>query len=374
MAIMATKTAGQNNARYVNQEVINLYKSAGIDPATGLPLKAVQECALKGGLKTLLRIVDEQDAVNRYVWHNLPANLTSQELERMLYYKGQLCCFWEPTLGEFFFMPYALDGTIDFYGRYNSVHPVPMASGTTESEKGQIAAQMAFLSTKKLKVLYDVPLEPITDVENYTVLLHDYTKQMSQTILSRQSVQEPLLDFMSETLPFMRTAMRNSTGVQGYRVNNEDEAANVAAANIATDNAALNGQRYIPIVGQIDFQELAGGDGLKAEQYLMSLQSLDNFRLSLYGLANGGLFQKNAYQNNAQTAMNGGSVGTPLTDGLLIRQHWCDVFNALTGAGVSCEISETAALMDRNMDGYVYEDGQDSAAQQPAEEAQGDVE
>lgn len=374
MAIMATKTAGQNNARYVNQDVINLYKSAGIDPATGLPLKSVQECALKSGLKTLLRIVDEQDAVNRYVWHNLPANLTSQELERMLYYKGQLCCFWEPTLKEFFFMPYALDGTIDFYGRYNSVHPVPMASGTTESEKGQIAAQMAFLSTKKLKVLYDVPLEPITDVENYTVLLHDYTKQMSQTILSRQSVQEPLLDFMSETLPYMRTAMRNSTGVQGYRVNNEDEAANVAAANIATDNAALNGQRYIPIVGQIDFQELAGGDGLKAEQYLMSLQSLDNFRLSLYGLANGGLFQKNAYQNNAQTSMNGGSVGTPLTDGLLIRQHWCDVFNALTGAGVSCEISETAALMDRNMDGYVYEDGQDSAAQQPAEEAQGDVE
>lgn len=374
MAIMATKTAGQNNARYVNQDVINLYKSAGIDPATGLPLKSVQECALKGGLKTLLRIVDEQDAVNRYVWHNLPANLTSQELERMLYYKGQLCCFWEPTLGEFFFMPYALDGTIDFYGRYNSVHPVPMASGTIESEKAQVAAQKAFLSTKKLKVLYEVPLEPITDIENYTVLLHDYTKQMAQDILSRQSIQEPLLDFMSETLPFMRTAMRNSTGVQGYRVNNEDEAANVAAANIATDNAALNGQRYIPIVGQIDFQELAGGDGLKAEQYLMSLQSLDNFRLSLYGLANGGLFQKNAYQNNAQTAMNGGSVGTPLTDGLLIRQHWCDVFNALTGAGVSCEISETAALMDRNMDGYVYEDGQDSAAQQPAEEAQGDVE
>ena len=187
MAIMATKTAGQNNARYVNQDVINLYKSAGIDPATGLPLKAVQECALKGGLKTLLRIVDEQDAVNRYVWHNLPANLTSHELERMLYYKGQLCCFWAPTLGEFFFMPYALDGTIDFYGRYNSVHPVPMASGTTELEKGQIAAQMAFLSTKKLKVLYDVPLEPIPDVENYTVLLHDSTQPMSQIVRSPQS-------------------------------------------------------------------------------------------------------------------------------------------------------------------------------------------
>ena len=29
-----------NNARYINQDVINLYLQAGIDPKTGLPLKA----------------------------------------------------------------------------------------------------------------------------------------------------------------------------------------------------------------------------------------------------------------------------------------------------------------------------------------------
>lgn len=365
MAIKVTNIKGGNNARYINQDVINLYKAAGINPTNGCPTR-VDGCDLKDGMRKLLRIVDEQDAVTRYVWHNIPADLTSQELERLLYYKGQLCFFFEPTLNKFFFMPYALDGTIDFYGRFNTIHPVPMASGTEGSDnmKRQVAAQSALLSTKKLDVLYDIPLEPV-DLSTHTVLLHDYSKQMSQMILTRQSLQDSLLDVMSECIPYLRTAMRNSTGVQGMRVNNEDEAANVTAANVAIDTATLKGQRMIPIVGQIDFQELAGADALKAEQYLMTMQSLDNFRLSLYGLANGGLFQKNSYQNNAQTAMNGGSVGSPLTDGLLIRQHFCDIVNAITGAGISCEISETAALMDRNMDGMVYEDGKQDEQEVP---------
>ena len=312
MAITNTKVKGGDNAVLVTQELINLYLAAGINPATGKPIKAATECALKDGIKKVLRIADEQDAVNRYLWNAIPCNITSQELERLLYYHGQLCFFYEKTLDQFFFMPYALDGGIDFYGRYNSVHPVPIASGTTDDEKRAYKAQADYLATKKLKVLYDIPTEPV-NIEEVCVLLGDYTPQLSQTILTRQQLQDPLLDVMAECVPYLRTAMRNSTGVQGYRVNNEDEAANVVAANYATDRAALEGQRYIPIVGQIDFQDLAGGDALKADQYLMTMQSLDNFRLSLYGLANGGLFQKSDYQNRAQTALNGGgSIGTPL--------------------------------------------------------------
>lgn len=40
---------------------------AGIDPKTGLPLKfGNSKCTLKEDLKKFLRLVDEQDAVNRY--------------------------------------------------------------------------------------------------------------------------------------------------------------------------------------------------------------------------------------------------------------------------------------------------------------------
>ena len=123
---------------------LQTFLQAGIDPKTGLPLKLINvKYGLKDDVKKFLRLIDEQDAVNRYVWYNLPCNITSQELERMLYYKGQLCFFYDKNLGEFYFMPYALDGTIDFYGRFNTIHPVPMTSGT--EDKGS-KAQAQYLA------------------------------------------------------------------------------------------------------------------------------------------------------------------------------------------------------------------------------------
>ena len=187
---------------------INTLWQAGIDPKTGLPLKMGGGCKalLKENIKKFLRLVDEQDAVNRYVWYNLPANITSQELERMLYYKGQLCFFYDKDLEEFYFMPYALDGTIDFYGRYNTIHPVPMTSGTDEKEN---KAQAQYLAEKKLKCVYGMKLPEdvsIEDIEGDTVLLHDYTKQLSQLIIPRVAVNDPILDVMYKTATAAREA------------------------------------------------------------------------------------------------------------------------------------------------------------------------
>lgn len=353
--------ANKNNAAIYDLQTL---VQAGIDPKTGLPLKVVNGLPgkLKEGIKALFRIIDEQDAVTRYTWYNLPCNITSQELERMIYYKGQLAFFYCEPLDQFFFMPYALDGTIDFYGRYNRIHPVPMANGTTEEEKRLYGAQMDYLSTLKLDVMYDIPLEPV-DPYKSCVLVHDYTKQMSQTVISRQVLNEPLLDVMSETIPLMRTSMFNSSGVLAMRVNSQDEQSNVKAANQAIDAAVLNGQRYIPVLGNIDFQELAGGDTAKAEEFLMALQSLDNLRLSTHGLDSGGLFQKKAHVLESENSMNAGHARSALDDGLMIRQHMCDIANAIWGIGMSCEISESALMMDKNMDGMAV-DNQDMSGVQ----------
>lgn len=330
--------------------------AAGMDPKTGLP-KKMADCegkGLKPGIKAALRILDEQDAVTRYKWYNLPCELTSQELERLLYYKGQLCLFYSEPLDNFYFMPYALDGTIDFYGRYNTVHPVPMTSGTTNDEKAAAQKQLQYLSTLKLDVVYDVPTE-YKDPFKSTVLLHDYTKQMSQTVIARQLLQEPILDIMSDCFPFMRTALYNSTGVQGLRVNSQDEESNVKAANKSIDRAVLEGQRYIPILAGLEFQDLAGGETQKSEEFLLAMQALDNFRLSLYGLENGGLFQKKSHMLEAEAQMNAGHAKAPLNDGLLIRQHFCDIANSLWGLGIWCEISESAIGTDTDGDGMAMD-------------------
>ena len=132
--------AKNNNARLPDIKTII---QAGIDPKTGLPIRLGKGDPknLDTDLLQFFRIIDEQDAVNRGKWYNLPNGITSQELERLLYYKGQLAFFYFEELDSFYFMPYALDGTIDFYGRYNIIHPVPMTSGKEEKEKASFKQQ-----------------------------------------------------------------------------------------------------------------------------------------------------------------------------------------------------------------------------------------
>ena len=48
------------------------YVQAGIDPKTGLPIKVADNVINsidKADIKKQLRIVDEQDAVNRFTWY-----------------------------------------------------------------------------------------------------------------------------------------------------------------------------------------------------------------------------------------------------------------------------------------------------------------
>lgn len=335
--------------------------AAGIDPKTGLPVKtaAGTPCNLKENIKRLIRIQDEQDAVNRFTWYNLPSGLNGQMLERMLYYKGQLCFFYMEAMDKFYFMPYALDGTIDFYGRYNSVHPIPFSGGTTDEEKALTAKQAKALAEIKLKPTYDILLpdeileEGISALTSRCVLLKDYTEQLSQTVIARQILNDSIIDVEADCIPFMRTALIRATGVKGMRVGDQSEQSNVEAANISMLDAALTGKVNIPIIGTVDFQELNDGVVGKADEFMMALQSLDNFRLSTYGLENGGLFQKRERKIVAEQEMNagGGSIGLIMQDGLSIRQRFCDIVNSIWGLGIWCDVSETVSGSDKNLDG-----------------------
>jgi len=346
----------KNNAVLPDLETL---QQAGINPKTGLPLKfGNRRCTTKEDIKRVIRKNDEQIAVNRYVWYNLPMNLTSQELERMLYYKGQLCFFYLKDLDQFFFMPYALDGTIDFYGRFNTIHPVPMTSGTTD--KGN-KAQAEYLESVKLNCVYGVKLPEELDINTLTnsaVLLHDYCKQLSQTIIPTQQMNDPIIDFEAECMPFLRTALLNATGVKGVRVADQDSANEVFEGSKQLQQAAIAAEPYIPIIGSVEFQELTDGTLGKSQEFLQSMQAIDNFRLGLHGVPNGGLFDKSQYVNNQQTEMNlgGADVSLTLMDGLLIRQNFCNIVNSIWGLGIWCEPSETIINMDLNGDGKAYDE------------------
>lgn len=350
----------------------NILIQMGINPKTGLPIRyGDAPCELKGNIKKQLRILDEQTAVNRFTWYNLPEGLDGKLIERILYYKGQ-GMFFELN-GKAYFLPYALDGTIDVYGRFTSVTPLPF-NGTANDGK----PENPWIQGLSFKPYYDVQLpedyvnlsdeELESVISGACVILKDYTEQMSQTNLSRQIINDPLLDVMAECFPFMRTALINATGVRGMRVGTENESAEVYAANNAITKAALEGKPNVPIVGTVDFQDLNVQGVAKAEEYLLAMQSLDNYRLSLYGLDNGGLFQKKSHMLEAEQEMNTGNVGLILKDSLDYRQNVCTICNSIFGWSMWCEPSEVVLGLDTTGDGVAgnNEAGQKEMIQEEA--------
>ena len=346
----------KNNAKIID---VNTLIQAGFDPKTGLPTKVDSEdkCLLKENIRKTLRVLDEQNAINRYKWYNLPSSLDGQLLERILYYKGQGMFFYMEANDSFYFLPYALDGTIDVYGRYKGVTPLPF-NGSTDNEEGK---EKPWITGLTRKPIYDVLGDEVNnEFTEACVLLSDYSKQISQTNISRQILQEPILDAMAEAFPLARTSLIANSGIKGVRVNDEDQKSQVEIGSRSITRAALNGKPWIPLVGQIEFQELTGGSALKSEEFLLYMQALDNFRLSLYGLDNGGLFQKKAHMLEAEQDMNAGNIKLVYQDGLTIRQKFCDIVNSIWGLGIWCEASETVVGIDKNLDGEVA-DNQDQS-------------
>lgn len=341
----------------------SLFVQAGIDPKTGLPIKLkssdLVDCTLVEDINRALRIVDEQDAINRYTWYNLPSGLNSQLLERMLYYKGQVMFFYIKSQDKFFALPYALDGTIDVYGRFTGVTPLPYKGGHVITDASGNKKTMPWIPGLIRKPQYEVVNDEELDdniYEESCVLLRDYTQQDAEIIISRQIINDPIIRAISEAFPLARTNLINNCGIEGLKVNDEDAQAQVEAANRTVVNAALSGRKWIPTVSNIDYQELSGSSAMKSEEYLSYMKSLDNFRLSLYGLDNGGIFQKKAHMLGAEQQMNDSNTGIILQDGLTIRQNFCDIVNSIWGLGIWCEINEVTNNMDQNLDGMIQND------------------
>lgn len=258
--------------------------------------------------------------------------------------------FYMPTNNRFYFLPYTLTGKgIDVYGRFIQVTPLPFNGNTSDGDKDK-----PWIQGLVKDVQYDLMLEEpdLNDMDNKCVLLHDHTIGISQTNIARSVTHDAVLDLMSNCLPYLNTALMNSTGVSGMRIQNENERQDVFNMSAAINNCALTGQKYVPIVSGVELQELTSGTAGKAEEFLLAMQSLDNYRLSLYGLDNGGLFQKKSHMLEAEQKVNQGMSSIIYTDGLKQRQEFCNIVNSIWGLMIWCDVSEDVLGADTDGDGF----------------------
>lgn len=311
----------------------------GINPKTGLPVKMGNQnkCELKDNMKRQIREMDLETAVNRYEWENLPKGLNANLMERLLYYRGQGVFF--KIKDRYFFLPYALNGTPDVYGRWTSITPLTWGGpNIKEGEKEKV-----FIPGLIRNVIYDErDFEEGMNAEDCAVILQDRSAQFNTAQVSaRQIVNEPLLDLMAECFPYARTALIAGCGIKGMRVEDMDQKNQVLDANSSILNAALSGQLYIPITAPVELQEFNNSAIAKSEEYMSAYQSLNNYRLSLYGLENGGVYQKKAHLLQTEQEMNGGCTNLIMEDGLLKRKEAADLFNKIFGESISVKVRES---------------------------------
>lgn len=341
----------KNNAAFFDP---NMWLSCGVDPKTGLPLKfegGVFDNITKADVRRQLNQIDLQTSLNKYTWYGLYPGLNAKIMERLFYFRGQFALI--PYEDKFYSLPYTLNGEIDIYGRFKGISVLPF-QGTTNDKK-------SWLPGRIYEPVYDVQIpedyagieeDALFEIlENKAVLFKDHSEALTQIVEPMVQTMSPTLDLMSEIFPFMRTALINSTGIRGMRVDNENDNTTVWNANVKVTEAALAGKPFIPVTASINASELTGGTVGKAEEYLLAMQSLDNYRLSLHGLSHGGLFQKKSHMLEAEQNANNGNSELVLLDGLRCRQEGCLIANSLWGGQMWCEISESVLNVDRDGDG-----------------------
>lgn len=331
----------------------------GIDPFTKQPTRLATESSIKEQIRKNIRIMDEQEAVNRFKWYNLPDGIDSQLLERIIYYRGQAIFFYDSDLDKFYFLPYALSGSIDPYGRFLQVKALPFLGGTTVDEKknNQLKVWTDSIIRKPIYSFEEVLNEPEKyTVKDYCIILKDYTPQEGENIIPRKELQEKFIDLMAEAFPMARTNLIANCGVQGMRVADEDSKKQVEIMSAMIKRCSQSGEPFVPVFGPTEFQQLTGRGTSKVQDFLMYMQSLDNFRRSCYGLKSGGVFEKKAHELQAEAMVNQSNTDLIFMDSLKKRQDFCDLVNLVFGLTIWCEPSETATGIDSNMDGSTVDE------------------
>lgn len=325
-----------------------------------LPMKLLEKKSsskLKEDTLRILRYQDLERHISKYTWYNIPLELTSAELERLLYYKGSLALAYLEEIDEIVILPYALcsdeDIGIDAYGRYKSIKLVPIAA-----EKKENKMLNDYLATKIFKVYYDIPLKDV-DIAKSAVIIRDYDNGLSQAPNIPKSVLvETWLDSEAQILPYLFTCLQNSSGVSSVRVNSADEASNIQVMNNSFNWASLNQEKYVPVIGKLDFQELNGErGGTTSDTYLKALQSLDNYIVStIHGLPAGAIYEKQSHLLESESQDNKDRGTCILQNGLMLRQRFCLIVNAIFGTSIWCELSENTLGVDKGDNGVLLDE------------------
>lgn len=292
---------------------------------TGFNPVAKGESRNKGKIRDLLYNKHFQEYMERYKWEGLPDELPSDIIERILFFrfKGMFFKFND----KHYFLPFALKGTIDPYGRYESVVPT-LFTGQWDEEKGKFDDDMFLPSTVSeglFKVRYNLNGE---QSEWDTVILTDQSLHISQDRVPAAFMISPLISQLTDILVLVNIDLMSSAKVYTIVAPDQETKTAIEQEMAELDDNIMNGKRFVVLTGSqaAKLDELQGSSAKDSARYFQTYQSLDNLRKEILGVEGGSTFQKMEHMTDNEVEVNA-SDNSVLNNGLRMRQEFAELIN-----------------------------------------------
>lgn len=296
---------------------------------------------------SLFAIMREQNMVEtfeRYMWTNIPFGLTQDLIERILFFRGKGVFYFNDKVGKFQFLPFALNGIIDEYGRYTACNSLPF-TGTDEVAEGETKQKVKKLIRavyEDLPIVYDLPYdeETIKGIKNKKtvgIILNDNSLAVSQQPIIRSNYVKPVLHMMATLIQIINTAMYGNADHNLIQIENESELDSINQQISAINFDILKGKRFTPVVGKLPITPIKTSNTANLEGLFCTFNSLSNFLKSITGVANAGVFDKKAHLLQEEQKLNGSNSDDVYYNGLRLRQEFCLMVQAYYGYPIWCE-------------------------------------
>lgn len=296
---------------------------------------------------SLFAIMREQNMVEtleRYMWTNIPFGLTQDLIERLLFFRGKGVLYFNDKVEKFQFLPFALNGVIDEYGRFTKCNTLPFTGVDEEdaAKKKGGKKKMQTLVYEDLEIVYDLPYNEETfkmakEKKTVGIILNDNSLAVSQQPIIRSNYVKPVLHMMATLMQIINTAMYGNADHSVLKVENESEFESINQQINAINFDILRGRRFTPVIGKLPIEPIKTSNTANLEGLFGTFNSLTNFLKSITGVANAGVFDKKAHLLQEEQKLNGSNSDDIYYNGLRLRQEFCLMVQAYYNYPIWCE-------------------------------------
>lgn len=291
----------------------------------------------------LYAIMQEQnfvETIERYMWTNIPFGLTQDLIERLLFFRGKGVFYFNDKVNKFQFLPFALNKTIDEYGRYTSCNTLPFV-GTDQTPKTG-SKKLVTATYEDLELVYDLPyneemLAKIKKGKPVGIILNDNSLQIDQQPVIRSMYVRPVLHMMATLMNIINCAMFGAADHNLLQTENESKLEDIRKTIASINQNILHGKRFTVIADQLPITPLKSSNTADLEGLFGTFNSLSNFLKSITGVANAGVFDKKAHLLQEEQKLNGSNSDDVYYNGLRLRQEFCLMIQAYYGYPTWCE-------------------------------------